>query len=748
MLKTSLLGCLTLFSVVLHAQNIEGIVVEQTSDSKEIPVMGANVYWSGTTIGTTTNENGTFSIPKKEAYHMLIISYVGYRTDTIHVHGAERIKHFLVSTNELDGVTVTSKQQSLSKSFLETATISKITSKELLKAACCNLSESFATNPSVDVNYSDAITGNKQIKMLGLSSPYILITEENIPSLRGASQTYGLNFVPGTWIESIQITKGAGSVINGYESISGQINTELIKPVNDIPFFLNVYGSADSRVEVNTHFNKKVTDKWSTSLFLHGNSRFQEKDMNHDGFLDNPLGKQINVLNRWQYTNAEKGWVSFLNFRYMKDQKQTGQVGFNPDIHKLKNQVWGAEINSERADMSAKVGYVFPETPYKSFGIQNAYTQHKQQSYYGLRIYDIEQKSFYSNLIYNSIISNTKNKFTTGLNLASDTYDEQFNTVSYDRKDTSVGAFFEYNYDNLENFSAIIGGRIDNHNRLGTFVTPRVHLRYVPWEKSIVRLSGGRGKRMANVFAENQHLMASSRTYMLLSNNPNQPYGLNPEIAWNYGLSFLQDFKLWGKEAQIGIDLFRTDFQNKAIIDVYSSPQAVLLYDLNGKSVANNVQVDFTIDPLTHFSVRTSYKYYDSPTDYLAGTYQTPLQAQHRFFTNLEYKTHIKDKGQHWRFDYTLNWIGQQQLPFTSSNPTAYQLADKSNAFTLMNAQITRSFSSAFELYVGGENLTNYKQNNAVVGADAPFSPYFDASMVYGPVFGAMYYAGLRYKIK
>lgn len=748
MFKKILFGsCLLLFGVV-KAQNVEGVVLEVTPESKkELPVLGANVFWSGTSEGTITNEKGAFSLPKLKQTHLLVISYVGFNTDTLHVHHDEKIRHVLKPKNELDEVTVTATQQSLKKSFLKTVGTSEITSKELLKAACCNLSESFDTNPSIDVNYSDAVTGNKQIKMLGLTSPYILITEENVPTLRGASQAYGMNFTPGTWLESIQITKGAGSVINGYESISGQINTELIKPINDIPFYLNAYGSTDSRYEVNTHFNKKISSKWATSLFVHGNTRVQKNDNNKDGFLDSPLAKQVNVMNRWQYTNTEKGWVSFINLRYMTDQKQAGQLDFNPDLHKMTAQYWGAAIDSDRIDASTKIGYVFPDTPYKSFGWQTAYSNHKQDAYYGLRNYDIEQQSMYSNLIYNSIISNTKNKFTAGLNVTSDVFGEQFNAVNYDRSDRSVGAFFEYAYNNSDDFSATLGVRGDSHNRLGVFLTPRVHLRYVPWNKSVLRLSGGRGKRQANIFAENQNLMASSRVLLNLGNTTNQPYGLDPEIAWNYGVSFLQDFRLFGKDAQLGVDFYITDFNNKVVVDTYSSPQAVLFYNLNGQSTAQSAQVDFSIEPLKHFNIRTSYKYYDSTTDYSNGNFQAPLQAQHRFFANLEYKTHIKDKGQQWRFDYTINWIGKQQIPFTGANPVAYRLPEKSAAFTLMNVQVTRTFSSVFEVYLGGENISNYQQPNAIIGTDNPFGSYFDSSMVYGPVFGAMYYVGLRFKV-
>jgi outer membrane receptor for ferrienterochelin and colicins len=657
----------------------------------------------------------------------------------------------LMAQDTLQSVQVSGRKKGIRKSYSVTTNTSVMTSVELLKAACCNLAESFETNPSIDVNFSDALTGTKQIRMLGLTSPYLMITEENIPSVRGASQAYGMSFTPGTWVESIQITKGAGSVVNGYESISGQINTELIKPLGDIPFFLNVYGSTDSRFEVNTHFNRHISEKWSSSLFVHGNTRISKNDMNSDGFLDNPLGQQINVMNRWQYTDSEKGWVGFVNLRYMNDEKQTGELNFEPDRDRGTTNYWGSEISTERIDIATKIGYVFPEMPYQSLGFQNAFNRHDQQSYFGLNNYNIRQTSYYSNLIFNSIIDNTMNKFATGLNFTYDKYDEYIEvpgiTGNLDRIDNSVGAFFEYTYDNTDNFSLVAGGRIDKHNRLGAFFTPRLHLRYNPWERGVLRASAGRGKRLANIFAENQQLLGSSRVFSILDTG-GRIYGLEPEIAWNYGLSFMQGFTIWGKTADIGFDFFVTDFQQQAVVDVYESPQEVAFYNLDGNSVASSLQVEFNIELIRHLNLRSAYKLYDLQTDYLNGSYERPLQARHRFFTNLAFETHILEHGQQWRFDFTYNWMGKQRLPYTGSNPVEDRRPEYSNPFSLMNAQVTRTFSSVFEMYLGAENLGDYKQDKAILGSQNPFGPTFDSSIVYAPVFGQMFYAGLRFKIK
>ena len=739
---------LLLVTSITQAQNdvIKGKIVDENNET----LLGANVYWLNTNIGVVTNENGEFTIKKSDETTSLVVSYIGYNTKKIEVIDDSFLTVQLKAVEELTAVTVSKTLKSTEHSLYKATNVQTMGQKELLKAACCNISESFSTNPSIDVNYSDAVTGNKQIKMLGLTSPYILIAEENIPSVRGASQAYGLSFVPGTWVESIQITKGAGSVINGYESISGQINYEILKPANDIPFFLNAYAGMGGRYEINTHFNNKYSDKLSSTLFVHGNTRLGKNDNNDDGFLDNPLGKQVNILNRWQYNDAETGIVSFLNLRYMNDEKQAGQVGFNPETDKLTTNAWGSEIDTEKIEISNKTGYVFPEMPFQSIGFQNSFQSHTQDSYFGLNQYNIDQKSYYSNLLFSSIITNTKNKFTTGVNFTYDKYKE-FVAVNFaqdfSRIDNSVGAFFEYDFDNLDNFQVVAGIRVDNHNRLGTFVTPRLHIRYNPWKDAVIRASAGRGKRAANIFAENQQLFASSRNFSIL-NIDGKLYGLNPEIAWNYGLSFIQDFKLFGRDSGIVLDYYRTDFQNQAVVDVDFSPQEVVFYNLEGKSVANSFQAEFNIELKKHLNFKTAYKYYDVNTDYIVGNLQKSLQAKNRFFANLAYETHILDKGQQWKFDATYNWLGKQRLPKTTSNPAAYQLSEFGEAFGVVNAQVARTFSSTFEMYVGGENIGNYKQNNAIVGANDPFGAYFDSSMIYGPTFGSMYYVGLRFKIK
>jgi hypothetical protein len=755
-----------MFSLVVLAQEkVEGKIMEANPDGKNIGLAGANVYWLNSQTGTITNDQGMFSIPFSSEYNKLVISYVGFSTDTLTINKPRMVRHWLEPSNELDEVVVQKKRDAMEKTFFSPQNVVTVNSAELLKAACCNLSESFETNPAIDVNFSDALTGTKQIQMLGLTSPYLLITQENIPMVRGASQAYGLTFTPGTWVESIQITKGAGSVVNGYESISGQINTEIVKPMTDDRLFVNGYANRNGRLELNTHINQKLNEKWSTGLYIHGNKRSQQEDRNNDGFLDAPLADQINVLSRWQYQNPQTGWVSFLNVRYLNDQKQVGQTNFDPDVWTEQRsaalalgqntdgmpvlsgeEVWGSEIDTRRFDTSMKLGYVFPELPFQSFGFQASYSFHNQDSYFGLRNYNIDHQSIYSNLIFNSIIGDTRNKFKTGITYALDAYKENVEELVFDRDDVSAGAFFEYSYENLEKLSFTAGLRVDAHNRLGTFVTPRFHLRYTPWGRASLRGSFGRGRRAANIFAENQSFFASARQVQI-TNAGGNIYGLDAEDAWNYGASFLQGFSLWGRTGNVSLDFYKTDFRNQVVVD-WENPRAIRFYNLQGNSFANSFQVEVNHEILPNLELRTAYKYYDVKTDYLSGRLQKPIQAQNRFFVNLGYNSTLTERGSQWRLDYTLHTLGKQRLPNTASNPPQFRLGSFARGYSLMNAQVTKVFSRQFEVYVGGENLTNFRQPNPVLGAEDPFGENFDTSIVYAPIMGRMFYAGFRYKLK
>lgn len=723
------------------AQEIRGVVLEEDKKGAFKPLVGASVVWLGTNTGTTTDDNGVFTI--QHTGDRLVISYTGYKADTIAVFPTKEMKIILANGAQLNEVKVTSSRAATYISSADPFRTATITQKELFKAACCNLSESFETNPSVDVSYNDAVTGSKQIQLLGLAGVYTQLTIENLPGPRGLATSLGLNAIPGTWIESIQLSKGTGSVANGYESIAGQINVELKKPLNSEPLYANLYVNSLGKTDVNLNLTQKLNAKWATTLLLHDDFFNNKKmDFNKDGFRDMPTGNLFSAINRWSYDNG-KGLMSQFGVKLLNDQKTGGQVNYNESMDKFTTNSYGLAINTKRVEGFAKIGYVFPQKKYKSIGLQLSAFDHQQNSYFGLTNYDAHQQNFYSNLIYQSIIHTTTHKFRTGLSFVYDKYNEDFKANNYKRTEVVPGAFFEYTYTPSDKFDVVAGIREDHNSLYGWFTTPRLNIRYEPIKGTVIRASVGRGQRTANIFAENNGVLVSARTVEIMAADARGAYGLKPEVAWNKGISVDQKFRLFNRAANLGIDFFRNDFVNQVVVDV-EDPRTIKFYNLQGKSYSNSLQAELSLIPVQRFDVRLAYRLFDVKTTYGDQLLQKPLTAQNRAFANLAYEV----KG--WKFDYTISYSGRKRLPSTAANPPMYQRVAYSPSFTTMNAQVSKTLGkkNPFDVYIGGENLTNYYQKDAIIAATQPFSEYFDASLIWGPITGRMWYGGVRFRIK
>jgi outer membrane receptor for ferrienterochelin and colicin/copper chaperone CopZ len=721
---------------------VKGIVLEEDKKGNFKPLVAASVVWLPSHKGTVTNENGVFNIQREELSHQLVISYTGFQSDTLSVTDQSLVRIILANNRQLKDVTVTARQRSMFASTVSPVKTIVFGEKELLKAACCNLSESFETNPSVDVSYSDAISGSKQIQLLGLSGIYTQLTVENMPGPRGIATATGLSFIPGTWIESIQLTKGTGSVANGYESIAGQINIEEKKPEKSEKLYANLYVNEFGKTDMNVNVTQKLNNQWSTSLLMHYDFlNNKSMDENNDGYRDIPYGSLFTFLNRWKFDDG-KGVMAQFGIKLLTDNKTGGELNFNPSTDKFTTQHYGLGLQTERYEAFGKIGYIFPGKKYKSVGLQLAGFSHNQYDYFGLTKYNAQQQNFYSNLIYQSIIGTTSHKFRTGLSFLYDSYNEDLNANNYNRKEIVPGAFFEYTVTPNDKFTMVAGLRADNNNLFGAFLTPRLNLRYQITSSTTIRISGGRGQRTANLLAENTGILASSRSIQMPSLHINNQYGFNPEIAWNEGISIDQKFKMFTRDATLSIDYFRTDFQNQVLNDIDQSARTVSFYNLKGASFSNSFQIELNAEPIKKLDVRMAYRLFDVQTNYHGELLQRPLVARDRAFINIAYETKSK-----WKFDYTVQWTGQKRLPFTGDNPTAFQLPDFSPSYFLMNAQITKAVKSV-DLYVGAENIGNYRQQNLIIDGANPFGKYFDASLIWGPAFGRMIYGGLRFKLK
>lgn len=727
---------LIITAFVAKAQMLEGTVSGEASFKRNELLQSATIFWQGSTIGTFSDSTGKFKITYPDSLPAnLIISYLGFNADTILVSDPlkDELKINLKPAITLNEVEVKGKRQSSSYSTMTPINTEIVTSKELQKAACCNLSESFETNASVDVNFTDAVSGAKQIQMLGLDGIYTQILSENLPLIRGLSSSYGLNYTPGTWVESILITKGTGSVVNGYESITGQLQIELPEPELSDKLFVNGYASNNGRYEGNVHFSQKINEQLSSILFLHASETQKHIDQNNDGFVDNPLTKQLNLLNRWHFSKKEKLEGQF-GFKLLSEDRQGGQTLKIATADPVMG-IYKINIQTKMAEVFAKTGFLFPGKPYKSIGLMASARRHEFNSIFGLRKYAGEQSSGYFNSIYQTIVSDTRHKIKFGGSLIYDDYNESFNDSAFARTEVVPGTYAEYTYSNAETVSLVAGVRSDYHNLYGLITSPRVHFKYNFNPVTAVRLSAGRGFRVANVFVENASVFASSRAIVI--SGP-----LQPEIAGNGGITLTRKFLLAGRDASFNVDFYRTEFENQVVID-REDVDKVMFYNLNGRSYSNSLQTELNLFLYEGLEMKAAYKFYDVKSTYSGKLLDKPLVSRNRAFLNVAYETPMEK----WKFDYTLKWFGKARIPDTSENSHEFHLNTSSDSYFLSNAQITRAFKY-FDIYAGAENIFNFMQHNPILAAAEPFGENFDASLIWGPVMGRTMYIGFRYTLK
>ncbi|MBD9179757.1 MAG: TonB-dependent receptor [Odoribacter splanchnicus] len=752
MIKYICSALLALVCLDVCAQELKGRVVEQNGEEK-MGIPGANVYWLGTKNGVVTDMDGAFKIARHSISDKLVVSYMGYKSDTLQLKPAEQnIEVVLTSGKTLDEVKVTGRASTTIISTRGPLMEQLISGEELCKAACCNLGESFTTNASVDVAYADAVTGAKQIQLLGLTGKYVQMMTENLPNFRGVSSLYGLSYVPGPWMSAISVSKGMGSVVNGYEAIAGQISVDYKKPRDSEKIFVNGYYSSEGMIEFNANASLLLNDKWSTALLIHGDWLTMEHDANHDGFLDMPGKTQYNVMNRWQYKTDK--WNIQFGGKLLDEDRLGGQKGIKKSMRGNYGgeNLYGIGIETRRYEGFLKLGYLMPEYENTSMALLVNYTDHDQDSWYGVRNFGVRQKTIFANYIFQSIFGNNENQqYSAGISFNHDFYDESFNdflvasqqkteTAYFDRDESVTGVFFQYTGVFWDKLTIMGGLRYDYHSLYDGFVTPRFHIAYAPNDLTMLKASVGLGYRTANVLADNSYLLASaSPMYVngrLLAENPGELKRLDMEKAWNFGVQFNRKFLVFDRMLNINLDYYRTDFLRQVIADNETEAGRVNFYNLDGDSYSNCYQVEVRYELIPRLDVTGAYRYNDVKTTIGGRLLRAPLQSRSKGLLNLSYATNLKK----WQFDFTTQFNGPGRIPGNGQENSGGDF----DSFRIMNAQISKFFRK-WSIYAGCENIGDFTQKNPIIAADDPWGSHFDSSKIWGPVHGRKFYIGIRF---
>lgn len=628
-----------------------------------------------------------------------------------------------LSAQEIDEVAVVGHRPSTARmAGIENGL--KINAHELYKAACCNLGESFTTNPSVDVNYSDATTGAKQIRLLGLSGTYVQMLTEAMPNFRGAAAPYALGYVPGPWMKSIQVSKGAASVKNGYESLTGQINIEYLKPDDDPGMTVNVYGNTMGRMDANIDAGVHLTDRLSTVVLGHAENDWGNHDDNGDGFLDAAKVRQYNLQNRWHYSNER--YIFHGGWGFLDEQRRGGQTEAHAAI--LPGvELWTTDLRTRRAEAYMKHAFILDPAHGTNIAWITSGSYHRFDARYGHDTYDVGERNLYSQLMLEHNFNHEHN-LSTGVNLNHDYYTDV-------EKETVAGAYAQYTYNMHEKVIAMAGLRVDHSDVFGTFVTPRFHLKWQPITLIGLRASVGKGYRSVHPLAEYNYLLGSGRELII---DP-----LSQEEAWNSGVSASLSIPISDKLLKVNAEYYFTDFMHQTVIDYDSNPGQIHIANLDGKSFSHTYQVDASMDVVRGLNVLMAYRR-NHVKETLGGILRDkPLQSRYKGLLTLSYKTPLEL----WQFDATLQLNGGGRMPTPYLLPDGTQSwAPTFGAWEQLNVQVTRWFRH-FSIYAGGENLTNRRQPHPIIAPDNPWGTTFDPTLIYGSTTGAMGFVGIRVNI-
>ncbi len=769
------------FAASAYAQDITGTVV----DTDDKPMPGASVYWADTNVGTAASIDGKFRIHRVKGYDLLIASFLGYENDTVRVDNTmSQVKFKLRQGVELETVVV---EGNLGGNYIRQDGILKgetISFAGLCKMACCNLAESFENSASVTVGYSDAISGARQIKMLGLAGTYTQILDENRAIMRGLSAPYGLSYTPGMWLNSIQVSKGISSVTAGHEAITGQINLEHRKPTDDERLFLNVYFDSELKPEVNLSSAIPVTadKRLSTVILAHGSMDTKSYDHNHDGFRDLPLSRQFDIANRWLY-QAENGMQVRWGVKYINDYRLGGQMDYkkkmrdemihwmdapHPADHDNQNRPYGSEVRNEEVNAYFKLGMPVGKSVFdkdeqdemrSNFAVVVDFDHFNENAYFGAtNDYGGRQNMLNANAMYVHYFT-YRSSLISGVSASSRWVNENlFQNLFYSNRledypqyilksrriEPEIGAYTEYTYTIKDKLSVVAGLRYDyNFYFRKNMITPRAHVKWNITPTTVFRASAGLGYRPTDIITDNIGILATGHKIYGIPKNYRDLNRM--ETALTAGGSLTQTISTFNhNDMTISFDYFRTQLFHSVIVDQEYQPGAIVIYDTNKKSFTNTYQVDLTWTPIERFDIFATFRYTDSKytidrqgePDALV---ERPLVNRFKTLLNLQYATRMRK----WTFDVTAQLNGRSRIPTQTG-----LIADSeySPIYPMFYAQVSRRIKH-WDIYVGCENIGNYTQKHPILNADNPYSWGFNSSLVWGPLMGRKFYIGVRFNL-
>ncbi len=765
----------TLFAILgtlsVSAQNISGRVLDAAGN----PLPGASVYWADTNVGEAADMNGNFRIHRVKGYDKLVGSFLGYTNDTIATDKATTEVIF----NLIEGVAVESVvvEGNLRGNYISHEGILKnenISFAGLCKMACCNLAESFENSASVTVGYSDAISGARQIKMLGLAGTYTQILDENRAIMRGLSAPYGLGYTPGMWLNSIQVSKGISSVTAGHEAVTGQINLEHRKPTDEERLFVNVYLDNELKPEVNLSTALPVTPdkRLSTVILAHASVDTHKFDHNGDGYRDLPMARQFNVANRWLY-QGENGIQVRWGAKYVNDQRVGGQMGFKKSMIEDKDgkawydwwreeNLYGSVVANQEANAYFKMGKpvgaaVFDKDESSEMRSNVAmivdYDFFREDAIFGAdKAYLGGQHMANLNLMYTHYFT-YNSSLATGITASSRWVKEELtdrlwgdsNALrNFDRNESEIGAYAEYTYNIKEKFSVVAGMRYDyNLYFRKHLLTPRGHIKWNITPTTVLRGSAGLGYRPTDIITDNIGIMATGRRIVF-----DTPFGRDfdrMESALTAGGSLSQTISTVDyRDMTISFDYFRTQLFHSVIVDQERDAENIYIYTTDGKSFTNTYQVDLSWTPAERLDIFATFRYTDSKytitrADGTQQLVERPLVSRFKTLLNIQYATRMRK----WTFDVTAQLNGKSRIP-TQTGVIAD--SEYSPIYPMFFAQVTRKIKM-WDIYLGCENIAGFRQKNPILGYADPYSTTFNSACVWGPLMGRKIYIGVRFNL-